>query len=63
MNFKEIVGHEKNIEALKRALKNKSLSHSYLFEGEDSIGKKMVALAFSKAILCEEDGDEPCDRC
>ena len=63
MDFKDIIGHEKNIQVLKRSLKNDTLSHSYLFEGEDSIGKKMVALAFAKGILCEKDGEEPCNAC
>lgn len=63
MDFKDIVGHEKNIKVLKNALKSELVSHSYLFEGEDSIGKKMVALAFAKGILCQEEGERPCNRC
>lgn len=63
MNFEDIIGHKKNIEVLKQSLINNTLSHSYLFEGEDSIGKRMVALAFSKAILCEEKEPIPCNKC
>lgn len=63
MNFQDIIGQERIIENLKRAFKNNKLSHSYLFQGADGIGKKMTALAFSKALLCKEKGEEPCNRC
>lgn len=63
MDFKDIIGHEKNIEILKKSIQSKSLSHSFLFEGEEGIGKKMVALALAKTILCEEEGDRPCNIC
>lgn len=63
MDFNDIIGHEKNIEILKKSLNNKSLSHSFLFEGEEAIGKRQVALILSKTILCEEEMDKPCNRC
>lgn len=63
MNFEDIIGHERNIEVLRNSINNNTLSHSYLFEGEDSLGKKMVAMAFSKAILCESHGEKPCNIC
>lgn len=63
MDFNEIIGHEKAIESLKRSIKNNAISHSYLFEGEEGVGKKMVAYAFSKTLLCKEKGEEPCNRC
>lgn len=63
MDYKDIIGHEKEIEMLKRAIENKNISHSYLFEGKEGIGKKMVAYVFSKTLLCKKDGREPCNRC
>lgn len=63
MDFNEIIGHEKAIKVLKKSFKNKTISHSYLFEGEEGIGKKMVAYAFSKTLLCKEQGIEPCNKC
>jgi len=63
MDFNEIVGHDMIIDYLKKAIENGKVSHSYLFEGEESIGKRMVALAFAKALLCKEIGNEPCNRC
>ena len=63
MDFNQIVGHVNQIEALKSSIKNKTISHSYLFEGEEGLGKRNVALAFSKTLLCKEEQDEPCNIC
>lgn len=63
MDFNQIVGHERAIETLKRSIRKGTISHSYLFEGEEGLGKKMVALAFAKTLLCKEGKEEPCNRC
>ena len=63
MDFKDIIGHEKIIEGLNRAISNQTISHSYLFEGEESIGKRKVAYAFAKALLCKGEGKLPCNTC
>ncbi len=63
MDFTNIKGHEKTIEILKKAIRNKAVSHSFLFEGEEGIGKKLVAYVFSKTLLCQEGQDEPCNQC
>lgn len=63
MNFDQIIGHDMIIDYLKKAIEKDRVSHSYLFEGEESIGKKMVALSFAKALLCKGEGNKPCGRC
>lgn len=63
MNYKDIIGHKKTIEILKDAIKNENISHSYIFEGEEGLGKRKVAFIFAKTLLCKEQGEEPCDRC
>lgn len=63
MDFNQIIGHEKQIESLKNAIDKGSISHSYLFEGEEGLGKKKVALAFSKTLLCKEGSNHPCNIC
>jgi DNA polymerase III subunit delta' len=66
MSFKDVLGHERPIEFLKRAIRQDKVSHSYLFLGNDGIGKKWVALQFAKALNClegvSEDGNA-CDQC
>ncbi len=63
MAFNNIIGHERVIEILKNAIKNRHIFHCYLFSGEEAIGKKLVALAFAKTLLCKEKGLEPCNSC
>lgn len=63
MKFEEIIGHERVIKALQNAIKNDHIFHCYLFEGEESIGKRLVALSFAKTLLCRKQGVEPCDQC
>lgn len=62
-----IVGHQKIRQIIQNQIKNDKLSHAYLFFGPDGIGKKMVALEFSRALLCLKDLDgrfcSECDSC
>ena len=63
MDFNDIVGHQRIIKNLQKAIERGHLSHCYLFEGESSLGKKKVALAFAKTLLCKEEDLTPCNRC
>lgn len=63
MNFDEIVGHEKIINNFKNAIINGQIAHSYIFEGPKSIGKKAIATALAKALLCEKNLTEACGMC
>ena len=54
------------VELLRRAIRTDKVVHSYLFVGNEGIGKKMVALQFGKALNCL--GEEPrrgdaCESC
>ena len=48
---------------LQRAIKNEKVVNSYLFLGNEGIGKKTVALQFAKALNCLEGETEPGDAC
>jgi DNA polymerase-3 subunit delta' len=65
MSFKDVLGHEKPIRFLKQAIKNNKVGHSYLFLGNEGIGRKFVALQFAKAINClnRTDEEDSCDKC
>lgn len=52
MDFAEIVGHERPIRVLQRALATGRTPHAYLFWGPDGVGKERVARALAKALLC-----------
>lgn len=61
MNFSDIEGHKKNIELIKKIINEGKVFHSYLFSGVDGCGKKLVALAFARMILCKGIKSEECD--
>jgi DNA polymerase-3 subunit delta' len=63
MDYKDIVGHELVVQSLKRSVKNNNISHFYLFEGEEGLGKRTLGRTFAKTLLCEEKGEEPCNSC
>ncbi|MGM0378789.1 MAG: ATP-binding protein [Bacillota bacterium] len=63
MSFDQIYGHKKNIQLFKKKLKNNSISHSYIFEGKEGIGKKLFAINLIKAILCKNNIENPCEEC
>ena len=63
MAFKGIVGQEKAIESLKRALEHDQVAHAYLFEGAEGLGKKAIALELASALVCNSNKDRPCGKC
>ncbi|MGF7058431.1 DNA polymerase III subunit delta' [Brassicibacter mesophilus] len=63
MDFNDIIGHEKIKENLQSAIKNSSVTHSYLFEGPRSIGKEKLAKVLAKTLLCKASGAKPCNTC
>jgi DNA polymerase III subunit delta' len=66
MSFKDILGHQRPIRLLQRAIKNEKVVNSYLFLGNEGIGKKYVALQFAKSLNClggEAEKGDACDYC
>ncbi|MGA7827810.1 MAG: DNA polymerase III subunit delta' [Geobacteraceae bacterium] len=61
MSFSRIIGYERNISLLRRALATGKLAHAYLFYGIDGSGMKDTALALVKAIFC--NGSDGCGEC
>lgn len=49
-----IVGHEWAVAALQRDIHEGRLRHAYLIAGPAGIGKRALALAFVRALLCEK---------
>jgi DNA polymerase III subunit delta' len=54
MTFDQILGHQKQKDILRRAIKSGRLAHAYLFHGPEGIGKKLVALALVRAVFCQQ---------
>jgi len=63
MSFKDILGQDKPIGILRQQFKENRLFTSYIFSGPEGIGKKLTAVALSKALNCEKEDFNPCDAC
>ncbi|MEA3363916.1 MAG: DNA polymerase III subunit delta' [Thermodesulfobacteriota bacterium] len=64
MIFDSITGHNQQKSILQHALDNQRVAHAYLFEGSDGIGKKMMAIFFARALLCQTgNGCGECSAC
>ena len=57
-----VIGHDKALEALDRALQSDRLPHAWLFTGPEGVGKLTAALDFAAALNCASD-DKPCGKC
>jgi DNA polymerase III subunit delta' len=64
MSLRDVLGHERIKGVLVRALRQGRFPNSLLFAGPEGVGKRTLALAAARALLCERGGDgEACGRC
>lgn len=66
MSLNDIVGHSKQIEQLKNAVRNNRVPHAYLFSGPDGVGKMKTAVEFIKYLNCIDQDTEnilSCEKC
>lgn len=57
-----MLGHLKALTTLHAAIKNDNVSHAYIFEGPDGVGRRETALSFSAMLMCGLD-HSPCSDC
>ncbi|MFH1112546.1 MAG: DNA polymerase III subunit delta' [Pseudomonadota bacterium] len=61
-----LIGHERVMEVLERAVREGRPAHAYLFTGREGIGKKRAAIDFACRLMCpgpEADRDATCPVC
>ncbi|HEU4340729.1 MAG TPA: DNA polymerase III subunit delta' [Candidatus Binatia bacterium] len=63
MSFSQIIGHEKQLQALRASVASGRLHHAYLFVGPEGVGKKTIALGLAKAIHCAQKTGDFCGCC
>jgi DNA polymerase III subunit delta' len=64
VSFLDVIGHQDIILHMKNAFVMNKVSHAYILEGDEGMGKKMLSNCFIKLLQCESPkGDEPCNTC
>jgi len=63
LSFGRVLGHERVKEILARGLASGRLPPAVLLAGPEGIGKRTLALALGRALLCERGGDDACGAC
>lgn len=63
MAFPSVLGHERIKDLLARGLRQGRLPPALLFSGPEGIGKRTLALAVARALVCERAEGEACDAC
>lgn len=66
MSWQGIRGHDLVVEQFRRSIEQRRLATTFLFVGEEGIGKRTFALKLAQAMLCTETNESdlaPCDHC
>jgi DNA polymerase-3 subunit delta' len=63
MLLRDIVGQDHAVALLARAATSGRLSHAWLFDGPESVGKRSCALALAVALCCLEAPGKGCGTC
>lgn len=63
MSFNNIIGNNNVKNILTKSVNNNTVLHSYMFIGEQGIGKRLIANQFAKMILCQEYDLHECNTC
>ncbi|MCL2397899.1 MAG: DNA polymerase III subunit [Defluviitaleaceae bacterium] len=63
-DFSKIIGNQGVIRSIKASVARGHVSHAYIIDGGPGVGKKLLALAFAKAVMCGNASDgNPCGAC
>ncbi len=63
MSFGGIIGNRVAIEMLQKAVQSERISHAYLFQGPEGVGKGLIAKNFAKVLNCLKNGTDACEKC
>lgn len=63
MSIQALPGQALAKRMLQNAIAGGNVSHAYLFHGPPGTGKRRMALAFAKTLLCLEGGTDACGTC
>lgn len=55
IRFDDIIGQRTVIKSLQNSICNNRVSHAYIFEGPEGIGKKTIGRSFAAALVCSKE--------
>ncbi len=61
--WKDIIGHESQIEELSAGIRSGRIPHALLFAGPRGLGKTKLAREYFKGLNCLTSKGDPCDTC
>ena len=63
MSWDTVIGHQSALERFQKSVSRNRLASTYLFVGDDGIGKRTFALKLAQAILCDRNSIESLTAC
>jgi DNA polymerase III subunit delta' len=63
MPFPDVLGHDRIKGLLAHALEQGRLPPALLLSGPEGVGKRTLAIAVARGLLCDEGPGEPCGHC
>ncbi len=63
MTLAAVYGQQRAVDALRAALKTRTVHHAYVFAGPEGVGKELTAIGFAQALACREKPGEGCGEC
>jgi DNA polymerase-3 subunit delta' len=63
MRLEDVIGQERVVQGLLRAVEAGHVPHAYLFEGPPGVGKRGAALGLALALTCERAPGRGCGAC
>jgi len=63
MAFRDVVGHHRPLQIIRKEIEAGRVYHAYLFTGMEGIGKRLVAVNMAKSLNCSDQGGDACDQC
>src|SRR3989442_1857183 len=63
MPFRDVVGHHRLRDLLRRSISGATLPPSLLFTGPSGVGKRLTAISVAQTLNCLKSGDDACGQC
>ncbi len=63
MLYSQLAGQEEIKTSLIKSINKNQVSHCYLFEGPEGMGKFELSLIFAQSLLCLNFNSDPCNEC